>query len=176
MPVKAFVFDLGGCFELIENSGELGIGLAGELGIAWMLPTKIEDRLSFLGRISSGVIESNRIRAFNPLTTVYHGEVLKARLSGVSMLSLDYIARIHKSFSAGISSSYFIRSDLGTYLDYGSSGYFLGNEFFGRAFWSPVSDIQLNLGGGIFLPALGNVAPKAHPQWRIELNALISIY
>ena len=176
VPVKAFVFDLGGCFELIEDSGDLWIGLAGEAGASWMLPTPIEDQLALVGRFSSGVVSGSSIEAFQPLTTSYQGEVLKAKLSGLSMLSLDYIARIHRTFSAGLSSSYFIRSDLGTFIEYGTSGYFLGNEFFGRLLWSPVSDIQLNLGGGAFLPAMGNAAPSAKPLWRIELNVILSLY
>ena len=178
VPVKDFVFDLGGCLELIEEKEEeTGIGLAGELGIAWMLPTSFEDQLSFLGRFSSGVVEDGRIGAFQPLTTKSHGEVLEARFSGISMLSLDYIARLHRTFSAGITSSYFVRSDLGTFTGYGGEdGYFLGNEFYGRLLWSPSSDIQLNLGGGAFLPSLGNVAPDAKAIWRVELNVIISLY
>ncbi|MCL2320133.1 MAG: hypothetical protein FWC45_08605, partial [Treponema sp.] len=36
-PYKAFLFNLGGCLELTERSGDVGVGLAGELGAAWFL-------------------------------------------------------------------------------------------------------------------------------------------
>jgi len=181
VPANNFIFDLGGCLELIENSengssSDFGIGLAGELGFAWMLPTVIEDRLSFLGRFSSGVVKGSQMDAFQPLTTKTQGSVLKAKLSGMSMLSLDYIARLHQTFSAGITSSYFVRSDLASFQNYGTKGHLLGNEFYGRCFWSPVSDIQLNLGGGVFLPSMGNAAPKAESTWRVELNVILSLY
>jgi hypothetical protein len=179
VPVKLIVFDLGGCFELIENGAsgmETGIGLAGEFGVSCNLPGRIEDRLSFRGRFSSGTVEDGSVRAFLPLTTVSQGGVLKAKLSGLSTLSLDYIARPHESFSAGLSSVYFIRSDLATYANYGNEGYFLGAEFFGRVIWSPVSDIQLNLGGGVFLPSMGNASQESAPLWRVELNLVLALY
>ena len=81
----------------------------------------------------------------------------------------------------GLTSSYFITSDKGTYLGYpllgkASSGHFLGNEFFARLFWSPVSDLQVNLGGGAFLPSMGNAASKAEIAWRVELNLIFSLF
>ena len=176
MPYKAFVFSLGGCLELIEAHKEANrIALAGELGINWELPTSIEDQLSFLGRFSSGVVKDGSVVAFLPVTTECQGEILKPKLSGISILSLDYVARLHRNLSVDITSSYFIRSDLGTF-SYGSDGYFLGNEFLGRVLWSPVSDIQLSLGGGIFLPSLGNAAPKADNLWRVELNVILALF
>jgi len=175
-PVNLFVFGLGGALELIENDGDIGLGLAGELVVSCNLPTAAEDVLSLRGRFSSGTTEDGDIKAFLPVTTIYQGEALKAKLSGLSILSLDYLARVNKNFSASLISSYFIRSDLATYALYGDEGYFLGNEFFGRLIWSPVSDIQLNLGGGIFLPSMGNASPKADPVWRIDLNIILALY
>jgi len=176
MPLGNFIFDLGGSLEFLENSSDFGIGLAGELGIAWLLPTKLEDRLLFLGRFSSGVIEDSSMTAFLPITTSNQGDVLKAKLSGLSMLRLEYLARLFQTFSAGISSSYFILSDKGTFTTVGNNGYFLGNEFYGKLMWSPVSDIQVNFGGGVFLPRLGNAAPDANLLWRIDLNVILSLY
>jgi hypothetical protein len=175
-PAKAFVFDLGGCLELIENGGETGLGMAGEIGVSCNLSNRIEDRLSFTGRFSSGTLEDSVVTTFLPITTASQGDVLKAKLSGLSMLSLDYLARLHETLSAGISSSYFIRSDLATYQNYGSEGYWLGDELFGRLIWSPVSDVQINLGGGVFLPALGDVSPKSSPLWRAEINVILALY
>jgi len=176
LPYNAFVFDLGGSFELKEVSGDLGIGLAGELGAAWTLPTSFESQLSFLGRFSSGVVGNSSMEAFLPVTTVEQGNILQAKLSGLSVLSLNYTARLMEALSAGISSSYFVRSDKATYSGYGNDGYFLGNEFFAGFLWNPLSEIQVNLGGGVFLPSMGNAAPDGANRWRIELNVILSLY
>jgi len=181
IPVKTLVFDLGGCFEINQNSAddEIGMSMAGEAGFSWA-PT-IGSQFSLLGRFSSGVTEGTGFQAFNPITTMPQGNLLKPAFSGLSMVSLDYIARLHQKISLSLAASTFVRSDLGTYSAYPAVGvdsdnYFLGTEFFGRVFWSPVSDIQVNLGGGAFLPLLGDVAPEAGMLWRVELNLILSLY
>jgi hypothetical protein len=173
LPASAFSFDLGGCLELLQNDGDFKTAFAAEAGIAFTPSTRIKNRLSFLARYSSS--------AFTPFTTESQGDILSAKLSGLSMLLLDYVARLHPAFSAGLTSSYFLRNDLKTYTGYpfpdeDSEGYFLGNEFFARFLWSPASDLQVNLGGGIFLPSLGNAAPKADNLWRAELNVVFSLF
>ena len=178
LPLGIFFFDLGGCLELTEQSDEIKMSIAGEFGASLPFPTPFDDRLSFVGRFSSGVPEGDTIiEAFNPLTTITQGEVIEARLSGLSILTLAYNARFHRTFSLGLSASYFILSDLGgTCAVLGNEGWFGGCEFYGRAAWSPVSDIQLNLGGGVFLPKLGNAAPDGDIKWKIELNFILSLY
>ena len=175
-PYNDFIFSLGGCLELVEVPSELNFALAGELGATWILPASFESQLSLLGRFSSGVVENSSIVSFSPVSTVTQGDLLKAKLSGLSMISLDYTALLYRTFSLDVSSSYFIRSDLGTYHGYGTEGYFLGPEFFGKLLWSPVSDVQLNLGGGVFLPFLGNAAPNADVLWRVDLNVVLSLF
>jgi len=178
-PVNAFSFDLGGCLELLQNDGEFKTAFAAEAGIAYTPPASFKNRLSLLARYSSG--GDGQIAAFLPFTTESQGSILKAKLSGLSVISLDYLARLHPAFSADLTSSYFIRSDLETYATYplsadSSDGYFLGNEFFARLLWSPVSDLQASLGGGIFLPSMGDAAPKADYSWRVELNVVFSLF
>jgi len=174
LPLDVFAFDLGGCLELIEDGGSFGTALAAELGIRVAPPTPLQDTLSLIARYSSGLNGGGQLTAFLPVSTVAQGEVFEVKLSGISLVSLDYIARLHRTFSAGISSTYFIRSDLETYTEYPlsvkSDGYFLGNEFFCRLMWNPYSDLQLNLGGGVFLPSLGNAAPGADMMWRVEFS------
>jgi hypothetical protein len=183
LPVRAFVFDAGGCLAAIQAGDDFNVALAGELGAAWMIPAtcwwraSFDSRLSLVGRFSSGTVEDSPVTAFLPVTTVYQGDILKAKLSGLSMISLDYTARIHRTFSANIASSCFVRSDLATYsASYGDEGFFLGNEFFLRMLWSPVSDMRINLGAGVFLPSLGNAAPKAGSIWRAELNIILAVF
>jgi hypothetical protein len=162
IPVNAFVFDLGGCLETIEDSGDFGLAFAGELGFSWMFPVFAQSQLSLLGRYSSGTTDS-LICAFQPVTTMSQGEVLKERLSGLSMVSLDYTAKFNRNVSAALSSSFFINTD--------SDVSFSGTEFFGKLYVSPVSDLWFNLGGGIYLPYKNN-----GNKWRVELNAILSIY
>jgi hypothetical protein len=180
LPVSAFSFDIGGCLQFIQDSGEFGTAFEAEIGIGFIPQTSLKNKLSLLARYASGANNSG-IRAFLPVTTISQGEIIEAKLSGISMISLDYIIRLHETFSAGLSSSYFIRNDLETYGFYPLSGEnsgscFLGNEFFARLLWSPFPDIQVNLGGGIFLPSMGDVAPKADKLWRAELNFVLFLY
>ncbi|MCL2763023.1 MAG: hypothetical protein FWD36_07460 [Treponema sp.] len=184
--VNTVVFDLGGGLEVIQDTGDTGIAMVGELGFAWSPPAAIDSELSLLGRFSSGVIEDSSVREFLPLTTVTQGNVLKAKISGLSMISLDYLARLHRAFSAGFTASCFVRSDEGTHTSYPVGGgatngeadgkYVLGTELFGRLLWSPVSDMQFTLGGGAFLPSMGNVNPDAGALWRVELNVILALY
>jgi len=179
MPVSAFSFDLGGCLELLQNNGELKTAFAAEAGVAYTPPASFKSRLSLLARYSSG--GDGALTAFTPFTTKGQGNILGAKLSGLSVISLDYIARLHPALSASLASSYFIRNDFISYNGYplpdgDSDGNFLGNEFFARLVWGPVSDLQVSLGGGMFMPSLGNVAPKADNLWRVELGVVFSLF
>jgi hypothetical protein len=182
VPVVDLIIDLGGCLETIEYSDEYKVALAGELKFTWMFAVT---RLTLLGRYSGGMREDedSLMTAFLPLSTVYQGNILKAKLSGLSVVSLDYLCRVHRTFSTGLTASCFMRNDLGTYKGYpltadgeNSSNSILGTELFGRLLWSPVSDIQINLGGGAFLPAMGNVARDAPLLWRAEVNLILVLY
>jgi hypothetical protein len=190
VPVNAFSSDLGGyfdfiqlggCFELLQQSGEFGTGFAAELGVGFLPPIppiQSISRLSLLARYASG----GNAFAFLPITTIGQGNILGAKLSGITMISLDYTAQLNNTLSAGINSSYFIRNDKKTFNAYplggGSSGSgdLLGNEFFAKLLWSPYSDIYANLGMGIFLPSMGNAAPNENSKWRVELNVILLLY
>jgi len=182
VPVVDLVVDLGGCLEMIEYSNEYKIAMAGELKFAWMFEIT---RLTLSGRYSGGTPKKNDslITSFLPLSTVYQGDILKAKLSGLSIVSLDYLCRLHRAFSVDLAASCFMRDDLGTYNGYpvivsgnNNDNHILGTELFGRFFWAPVSDIQINMGGGAFLPAMGNVARDVPFLWRVEMNFILVLY
>jgi hypothetical protein len=181
LPFRYFVFDMGGCFELTEYDDEFGTAMAAEMGFTWMLPTPFENHIVLRGRFSSGVIEDSSIGAFMPLTTIPQGDLLQAKLSALSIISLNLLSRIHRTMSVDLAASYFIRSDLGTYTYYpvntsDSGGFFLGAEIFWRFLWSISTGVQLNLGSGVFLPPLGNASPEADPLWRLEAGLIVSFY
>ena len=182
IPAGVFVFDLGGCFEFLQFSGSgegtTGIAMAGDLGIS-LVPT-MGSQLSLLGRYSSGRADDNdsRLYAFGPLTAVQQGNIFREKLSGLSMISLDFFARLHQMIAVNLNAACFMRSDLGTYSGYLATGektYFLGTEVSGRLFWSLLSDVQFTIGGGAFLPLLGNVARDANMLWRVEFNFILSV-
>jgi len=176
IPVGRFVFDLGGCFELAQVADLFQISFAGEVGISWTPPLSIPNRLTLLGRFSGGTVD-DVVRAFVPITTVTQGNILKAKLSGLSMIRLEYTARLHESFSFNVQNSYFILSDLGTYqgLPAARNGFFLGDEVYASFVWSLFSDLQIKGGGGIFLPSLGNADPQGNLLWRAELSLSFAI-
>ena len=178
-PWKSYIFDLGGCFELIEYNNEITPALEADIGLTYILPTELEKHLKLLWRFSSGT--GKTIGAFLPITTVPQGEIVEAKLSGLSLLSLDFMGRLAKSLSANAALTYFIRNDLETYKYYpitgeASNGYFLGAELFGRLIWTISSEIRLNFGTGVFMPSLGNASPNAGVLWRTKLNLVLSIY
>ena len=179
LPAGAFLFDLGGSLGFIQQSGDFRTALAGDFRAAWILPTAFLSRLSVSGRYASG--DNGTFAPFLPVTTWTQGYLLRAQMSGISKLSLEYTARFNRFLTAGFSSSYFIRNDFTTYTGFpvrstGDDGRLMGNEFFGRLFWNPVSDMQFSLGSGIFMPSLGNTAPDAGNLWRVEMNLILSVF
>jgi hypothetical protein len=177
VPLNDFVFELGFCMEIAEASRHFNCSFAGELGVGWSLPTPIDDKLFLLARLSAGMA-NDVLTAFIPVTTDTQGYILKAKLSGLSMIQAGYMARLHQSLSVNIFNSYFILSDKGTYqgLPAGRDGFFLGNELYGMAIFSPFSDLQIKLGGGVFLPSFGNADKKASPLWQIDLNVTVAFF
>jgi hypothetical protein len=172
-----FVFEAGASAELIQTSGEsLLAGFAGELKISWMPPSSLEDRLSLEARYASGRWADTPVAEFRPLTTETQGQVLRASISGLSAAGLEYTARFHRTLGLDLSASYFIQNDLSTYDGIFSSteNYFLGAEAYAQLIWSPLSDMRFCLGGGAFLPMLGNTKPAAKPLWLVNLNIIIA--
>ncbi|MDR2471788.1 MAG: hypothetical protein LBD09_06740, partial [Treponema sp.] len=174
----------GAAAELIltDRDGRLtqALAFAGDLGLDWALPTAIPDRLSLLGRYSSGggSTGSPVVGAFTPVTTEPQGRVLRAKLSSLSMIQAAWRARLRRDLSLSAEAAWFIRGDPAAWKGRpsGPSGRLLGAEFFAETHWSPVPDLQLRLGGGAFLPALGNTAPSDPPFWRVELGLLLAAY
>jgi len=162
VPFKIFAVNFGGCFELIENP-KINMAFSVELGTAWKTAFQ---GLSFLVRYSSA--ESGSLVAFLPVTTNAQGQIIAAKLSGLSLASLDYTARLHRNFAVDLNLSYFLKN--------ASGKLFWGAEFFGAFYWNPLPDISVNLGGGAFLPTFGNVATDWKTLWRVELNLVSSLF
>jgi len=180
LPIKSFILELGGAVEL-SQSDENRMAFAGDFGVTWMLPTNIVSRLSFTGKIAGGKPEDagDSLQAFVPISTVYYGNIFKVKMSGISVIGLDYSARLGQTFGAAFSALYFVRNDLtsvrGYTLSTGDNDFWLGPEIFARLVWSPVSDLQLNLGGGVFIPSMGNALEDLGTQYRVEITAILAL-
>jgi hypothetical protein len=166
VPFGAFSLDLGGCFELIEANDKTGSAFAVETAFTWKNPVHY---ISLGAKFASG--ESDTLAAFLPLTTNTQGHVLQPKLSGITMLSLDYTAKLHETFSAGLYPAYFLLTD----SESGGKNR-LGGEIYAVLYWSPAPDISVNLGGGAFMPSLGNSAPDENIKLRVELHVVISLF
>jgi len=166
IPAGAFSFNLGGCFELIEANDKTGSAFAAEASAAWKNTVHY---VSLGAKFASG--ESDSAPAFLPMTTNTQGHVLESKLSSIAILSLDYTARLLETFSAGLYPAYFLLTGSDS-----EGGNRLGGEIYASLFWSPVPDISVNLGGGAFLPSLGNVTPDDKPKLRVDLHVVISLF
>lgn len=181
IPGRYCILDLGGCLELIEYNNETIPAFAGDIGLTFILPSILENHIKLSGRYSSGVSEDKTYTAFLPLTTVTQGEILEAKLSGLSFICFDYTGRMSKSTSLNMAFKYFLRTDMGTYRSYpvernASDGFLLGGEIFGRLICNISTGFRLNIGTGAFLPSLGDINPDKGVMWRTNLNFVISIY
>ena len=166
IPYGVFGFNLGGCFEFIKTEKENGSAFAAEAAVEWRHAVHY---LSLGAKYASG--KSDKLSAFLPLTTNTQGYILETKLSGITILSLDYTARLHETYSAGFYPAYFMLNG-----SQSSGKNMLGAEIFAAFYWSPLPDISVNLGAGAFLPSLGNVTPDKKASWRIDFNVVLSLY
>jgi len=186
IPVQNFLIELGGSVQASQSTlpaedenNQFAMAYAWSLGIFWTLPARFDSRLALTGNFAGGRTD-NFLRAFVPVTTRTYGNILEAKLSGLTVVELNYTARLAEAFGTSLQAMCFVRNDLGTYKEYpldseDKGGYILGTELFARVVWSPVSDLQFNLGGGAFLPSLGNVS-DGDPMWRVELTAILALF
>jgi hypothetical protein len=153
---------------------------AGGLGLAWMPPGAMDQRLSFRGLYSSPS-QGDGLRPFMPVSSISQGQVFSPALGGLSTLRGAYTLRPLRAFSLTGEFSYFIRTDTATFKDnrepdkLKGDGYFLGAEAYAAAVWTPLPDLALTLGGGAFFPGLGNAfTESAAIRWQAALALMLS--
>jgi len=181
VPISNFLMEFGGSVELsqtVGNEDKFNVAFAGEIGLFLLFPSKFNSRLSFKGIIASGKTD-DPINAFVPITGKEFGYILKTRISGLSIFSLNYSSKFSNSLDGSFTASYFVRNDLGTFNSYpvtaANEGYFLGPEASAQVTWGLASDLQLIFGCGAFFPSLGDVGPKESIKWRVDLTVIMSI-
>jgi hypothetical protein len=181
IPLASLRMEFGGAVELSQQESEFGLGFAGMFGLYWLFPGEFNSMFSVTGKITGGAVnENDLISPFVPITATYYGFILRPKMSGISILTLDYSARLYQNVGVSVSLSYFVRNDLVTFRGYpllpDIDQYIMGTEVYGRVAWSPFSDLQFNLGGGTFFSFIGNTGPERPFRWRIELSALRALY
>ncbi|GBU29347.1 hypothetical protein R84B8_02911 [Treponema sp. R8-4-B8] len=181
MPISNFLLEIGGSVEFAQAATDelkFNVAFAGEIGLFLLFPSKFNTRLSFTSVITSGRTDST-IAEFIPIAGKEYGYILKTRIPGLSIFSLNYSSKFSDSLSGLFTVSYFVRGDWGTFNSYpvstDSKGYFLGPEVSAMITWSPASDLQFNLGGGAFFPALGDAGAEEKIKWRVDLTVIMSI-
>jgi hypothetical protein len=178
VPVNSFFIEAGGSFEMMQNNYENNMAFACELGLKYILPTDFTSVLSFNGRFATGKSDS-LLDEFIPVTTVSFGQIFDTKASGLTALSLDYSARLFDSLGGSFTMSYFFRNGSTQFYNYSGANndrILLGGEIFTKFVWNALSDVQFNIGGGAFFPALGNYWPGLSTQWRIDMSMVLAIY
>jgi len=193
IPIKGFLFEAGGSVEAAQVKkvnfttdtqnnkvidDEFKLAFTGEVGLYLTLPVNFSNTLSFTGRYTTGAV-NDLIGAFIPVTTKYYGEIFKAKMTGLTVMGLDYSARFIKSFGFNFSALYFISNDSVTAnyftADENTDNKLLGGEIYAGFTWSPFSDLQLKVGGGAFLPSMGNVMKDGKTLWKINITAILAL-
>jgi len=184
VPIKSIDIELGGSLETSQKikpdvDTENGIAFAGIINIFYKLPSKFSSGLSLTCRFASG--EADKLSAYVPLSNRFYGNIFKIRMPGSSLINFGYTALFVPQFGVSFAVSHFLRHDLVSYTAYpleteSTKKRSLGTEFVTRLVWSPFSDLQFNLGGGVFLPILGNAAPTAKPLWLGEFTLTFAVY
>ena len=182
-PWERFLFEAGGILQLsqikLKTDNTVNLAFAGDLGISWHLPVENNSLLSLNMLITSGQT-SELMGAFIPITSKNQGRIFQPILSALTVFKLNYSSRLSESMGASITASYFIRNDKFSFNNFNinteGGGFFLGPELYARFVWNLFSDLQLNLGAGVFAPSLGDAAPNDKLQWRADLTVVFSIY
>jgi hypothetical protein len=164
-----------------EGPDGLGVFFAGVLGGSWSLPGALDDRLSLRGLYSSPAL-GERLLAFVPLNALPQGQVFSPAIAGLALVKLAYTLRPRADLSLGLECSCFIRTDTVSFQDdrepdkLRGEGYMLGSEFYGTVQWTPLPDLALSVGGGAFVPRLGDAfEPEAGPRWKAALGLILSL-
>ena len=173
-------FGAGAALELIEETDQnFRAAFAVAADFQWIFSGKSQSMLSAGARFSSGDW-ADGITAFIPLTGEVQGKVLRPNLSGIALVQADYVTRLSEGLFMEAYAAYLFRTDLVHFdtpgMDPASKSPFMGGELYLGFSWSPLSDLIFSLGGGMFLPQMGNVfSGDAGIKYRLEITAGISL-
>jgi hypothetical protein len=171
-PAGKLGLNAGVLFEALEDGeGEFAAALGARLRLRMDLPGFLNDSLAVTMKFTSGQW-NDTFTAFTPLSSPTQGDIFPGTLSGLALFSVDYAARFHRTLLLESVLRYFIR----TWDDPASPGSLYGGELWASLAWQPLDDLRLSLGGGVFLPGLGNIDPGSgnDPQWKFAVGLTLS--
>lgn len=168
--VSKVKISVGGLFEAMQNTGDFGAAFGVLARLRMELPTAVNDMLGFTMKFSSGSVNKT-LAGFTPISCVPQGSVFDETLSGLANIGADYSVRVARSLFVEGALRYFIK----TYNDDIIEGNLYGGEIWASCAWQPLEDIRVILGGGLFLPGLGNVYPSGTDvMWKIIAGITLS--
>jgi len=170
-PLNTVRLTFGALFEsMLSGDWDFnGIALGALAQLKIDLPTKINDRFGITAKFTTGSID-NTIKAFVPVSSVQQGMIFDHTLSSLAVIGIDYNVKLHDSLFADFSVNYFVNTDFNDQ----TTGNFYGGEIWTAFAWQPLDDIRATLGGGVFLPLLGDISAAADIMWKITAGLTIS--
>jgi hypothetical protein len=165
----------GGFALELEERDRVRTAAAAELGFSVYPSQTRRDQLSFTGRYSTNGADNSNIAAFAPITTSPQGYVLRARLSGISLIEAAYTSRVTDTLTLEGAAAVFFKSSNASvenaYFMMAPGDWFLGADVYLRGIWAPFSDLMLSASLGTFKPAM--FSPYI---WKFNLAASLAVY
>jgi len=156
-------------FGTMQNSQGLGTAFGFLARCKTDIPfTKAADLISVTAKATYGSTD-NGFNSYQPVSGVSQGFVFEGTLSALASLSVDYNIKITDSFFSECAFRYFIST-----FD-NSDNNLYGGEFWASLAWQPFEELLVYLGGGVFLPGMGNVYPKdTDVMWKVIIGVTLS--
>ena len=160
----------GAVLETMESGGTFGFGFGALAVLRINMSGALNSGLKLTAKFSSGDWK-DALPAFTPISSLTQGEIFPGTFSGLFLFKASYDVRILPSLYAQSSLAYFMR----TYSEPGSDGNLYGGEIWASFAWQPFDDLRASLGGGVFIPQLGNAYPSGtDPMWKISVGISLS--
>jgi hypothetical protein len=97
-------------------------------------------------------------------------------LSGLALISVDYAVRLRRTLFMDSAIRYFMRTFDGSGEAAEHEGNTYGADLWASLAWQPLDDLRFSLGGGLFLPGLGNIYPAGSgAAWKITAGLTLSL-
>jgi hypothetical protein len=168
-PASAMEITGGFLFEFMQGEAANNSGAFGLLaGMKTGVPGSPNDMLKVTIKFTTGPWDDDSI-AFKPISCVAQGDIFLEDISSLFYPSVDYSVRLRHTLLAEGSFRYYVNTDSNAE----NNAY--GGELWASFTWQPVDDIRLKVGGGVFLPGMGNVYKDGDSMWRFDAVLTLSL-
>ncbi|MDR3247290.1 MAG: hypothetical protein LBT39_00765 [Treponema sp.] len=178
-PVFSFIdVSTGAIIGVKEQDSGGALSFAANLSLAFALPGALADQLSLSGYVSSGSV-GPYLRPYFPVNALAEGEVFRPSLAGIYAVKLSYQLVPFKHTHLNATGRYFWRStrDIipGVAGLNNSTKDNLGAELYASGIWTPLSDLSLSLGGGVFFPSGPVKELGTEIMWKAAAAVILSL-